>query len=392
MQMSTDNTVVIAQPANFKQRFLATCIDEILLGITMLIVFLPPFAMLGQSFLSGEGLGRAPDPPLLWAGMIIFAIFYPFPYFYSAMFEASRLSATPGKLLFGLKVVSERNERITLSEGLIKASLQTIVYTPIVVFCFVLIVLFISIMGVAIDKKFVAIIGLILNIIFPLFATAALSYPCFRNGSQSFVDLMCHRFVVRRNAQQEYAQQPLEKFESAIHWLNHLSTGIFWVLAVLLVLSMQSLLFLHFSSMIPDAMIGLCLLVLCLLTSLWFIWQYRRTVHNLIANVVAVLMTICLVVSTISCLPETTSRLSNTPRALALFEKALVANKSGDKKNYEKLRAEAKSKPSYALGYYVMHHGIRKDLLGLPDDANYYAPRFWAIHSGPGVPPKETKL
>jgi hypothetical protein len=357
----------------------------------MLIVFLPPILSVGQSFLSGEGLGRTPEPPLFWVAFICYMLSYPFPYFYSAMFEASRLSATPGKLLFGLKVVTERNERITLSDGLIKASLQTIVYTPIVVFCFVLIVLFISIMGVAIDKKFVAIINLILNIIFPLFATAALSYPCFRNGSQSFVDLICHRFVVQRNAPEEFAPQPLEGVESAIHWLHHISSVSFRVLSIFLALAIPPVLWLFLFSRLPNVMVALALFAVGCITSVWFVWKYRKTAHFLIAKAASAILAISLIVCIIVFLPEFATRLANTPRALTLIEQALVANKSGDKKNYEELRIEAKSKPSYALAYYVVNHDVCEKLLGLPERGDYYRPRLWAISSAPGKPFKETK-
>ncbi|MBA4027188.1 MAG: hypothetical protein C0473_03000 [Cyanobacteria bacterium DS3.002] len=393
--MITDHTVVIAQPASLRQRFLAACIDEILLVVVMLVLFLPSFLLIGQYFLSGgDGYGASPEniPFWLWAAFTVFTLSYPFPYFYSAMFEASRLSATPGKLLLGLKVVSERNERITVSDGLTKALAQTMVYIPTVVFCFLLIVLFINIMGFAIDKKVAAIIGLFLDIIFPFFAIAALSYPCFRNGSQSSVDLISHRFVVERNAPQEYTPQPLEKFESAIHFFYVVPSAIFWVLAILVVLSIPLLLYTTFCMGLSNelGLLGFCLLIFSWPTGLWLIWKYRKRSGTFVANAAAVLLTNCLIANVIIYLPEFVCKVSNTPITIAFVDKAIVASKSGDKNNYESLRLQAKSQPSFALSYYALRYHISGELLGLKDQAtSYCAPRIWAITSGPGVPLKE---
>lgn len=83
--------------SGFLRRFLASIIDSF-------ILFIPSLFLGGstQSFLGGLGVG-------LVLGFIYYAIF-----------ESSVLSATPGKALLGMSVLSEAGERLTIKAASIR--------------------------------------------------------------------------------------------------------------------------------------------------------------------------------------------------------------------------------------------------------------------------------
>lgn len=391
--------LAINQPAGFKQRFFAAVIDEFILGIMVFVVSLCGLIPVGQYFLTGGGglinPGQISFPYMLHLGgaFAVVILANTIPYLYIALFEASKLAATPGKWAMGLKVVSDSNSNVSLRDGISKTLTQTLLYLPIftligltilttISFCF-------SKNAASPDKDKLDYLSCILSLIAALVTTAVLSFPCFRKGTQSLTDLICKRFVVERETSSKVSVPPLQNADAAIYTLHHVTAWVFWVPLTLLVTAIELAIFLWGPlKLFGDFMSAIVVMVLCWIGSLWLLWKFRRQAGDLLAKAITGLICLTLTVGMIVMAPEYITRISNTPRVLQLMDQAIAANDKGDKKNYEKLRQQARSIPCYAISFYIMRHSLFEKPLGMTPEA-YMAPRMWGITSNPGIPAKE---
>jgi uncharacterized RDD family membrane protein YckC len=387
-------TIAIAQPATFKKRFFATIIDEIIIFPIAFLVGLSGLIPIGQYFLTGR------DVTLTFnsygyhiAGAVsILILCNTIPYLYVALFEASKLAATPGKFMMGLKVVSDGNSTITIRDSISKTLTQSLFYMPIFILLSLPIVISISycVTNYAINSNqtLLNIVSNLLSLLMATITTAVLSYPCFRKGTQSFMDLICNRFVVERHAPLTVSPPPLRAVESKLHKLHHLTAVVFWLPASLIVLTIPILIYWKFADLLSDFWLGIGLLLLSWITSIWMLCKFHKIAGPIIAKTACAIVCTAIVLSSLMMLPEYITRISNTPKALALIDQAIAANKKGDTKSYEKFRLEARALPSYTVSYYAMRLDLYDKPLGIPPET-YEAPRMWAITSGPGTPAKK---
>ena len=391
--------LTINQPAGFKQRFFAAVIDEFILGVVVFVVSLCGLIPVGQYFLTGGGgltnPGQIPFPYMLHLGgaFAVVILANTIPYLYIALFEASKLAATPGKWAMGLKVVSDSNSNVSLRDGISKTLTQTLLYLPIFTligltilttlsFCF-------SKNAASPDKDKLDYLSCILSLIAALVTTAVLSFPCFRKGTQSLTDLICKRFVVERETPNKVSIPSLQNADAAIYKLHHVTAWVFWVPLTILVTAIELAIFLWGPlKLFGDFISAIVVMVLCWIGSLWLLWKFRRQAGDLLAKAITGLLCVTLGTGMIIMAPEYITRVSNTPKVLQLMDQAIQANDRGDQKNYEKFRLQARSIPSYAIAFYIMRHDFYEKPLGMAQEA-YMAPRMWGITSNPGIPAKE---
>lgn len=391
--------LAINQTAGFKQRFFAAVIDEFILGVVVFVVSLCGLIPVGQYFLTGGGgltnPGQIPFPYMLHLGgaFAVVILANTIPYLYIALFEASKLAATPGKWAMGLKVVSDSNSNVSLRDGISKTLTQTLLYLPIFTligltilttlsFCF-------SKNAASPDKDKLDYLSCILSLIAALVTTAVLSFPCFRKGTQSLTDLICKRFVVERETSSRVSVPPLQNADAAIYKLHHVTAWVFWVPLTILVTAIELAIFLWGPlKLFGDFISAIVVMVLCWIGSLWLLWKFRRQAGDLLAKAITGLLCVTLGTGMIIMAPEYITRVSNTPKVLQLMDQAIQANDRGDQKNYEKFRLQARSIPSYAIAFYIMRHDFYEKPLGMAQEA-YMAPRMWGITSNPGIPAKE---
>jgi uncharacterized RDD family membrane protein YckC len=387
-------TIAIAQPASFKKRFFATIIDEIIIGPIAFLVCLSGLIPIGQYFMIGRDVTLTFNSyGYHFAGAVLVVILgNTIPYLYVAMFEASKLAATPGKFMMGLKVVSNENSTITIKDGISKTLTQSLFYVPILIL--ISLPILIS-MGFVVNKSAINfnqtlldLLSQILSLLIATVITAVLSYPCFRKSTQSFMDLICNRFVVERHAPLTVSPPPLRAVESKLHKLHHLTAVVFWLPAGLIILAVPTLIFCAFSNLLSDFWLGIGLLLLSWIASIWILCKFRKTAGPIIAKTACAIICAGIILGTLMMLPEYITRISNTPKALQLIDQALTANKKGDTKSYEEFRLKARALPSYAVSYYALRISVYEKILGIPLNT-YTAPRMWAITSGPGTPAKK---
>lgn len=388
--------LTINQPASFKQRFLAAVIDETIIGIVVFFVSLCGLIPVGQYFMTGgvTNPGQLPLPYQLHlvGAVAVVILANTMPYLYIALFEASKLAATPGKLAMGLKVVSDSNSHVSLRDGISKTLTQTLLYLPVFYLIGLTILMTLSFCfsknAASPDKDKLDYLSCILSLTAALVTTAVLSFPLFRKGTQSLTDLICKRFVVERDAPRKVAVPPLQNADAALYKLHHVTAWVFWVPLTLLVMAIELAILWQASNFIGDLISALVAIVLCWIGSLWLLWKFRRQAGDMLAKAITALICLTLGIGMIIMTPEYTTRVSNTPKVLQLMDQAIAANDKGDIKNYEKFRLQARNIPSYAISFYVMRHDFYDKPLGIAPEA-YMAPRMWGITSNPGVPAKD---
>ncbi|MBX9694125.1 MAG: RDD family protein, partial [Cyanobacteria bacterium] len=121
------------EPATFKRRLIASIVDGIILQ-QFIWQFLGPssafdwlFSGLNQIVLPYTGLMFWPAAwPYLWSFPSVSGGFAFLLCVYFCLFECSPLGATPGKLMFGLRVQNEDGQRISVRQGICRSLLRLI--------------------------------------------------------------------------------------------------------------------------------------------------------------------------------------------------------------------------------------------------------------------------
>jgi len=179
--------------AGFWIRLLAMLVDELsvfILGITLIIVnVVVSWVALESGFWSPLGHIQMMD---LSACYVLFgvtiALFAVIPWYYVALYESSKLQATPGKRMFFLKVVDARGRGIGFWRATYKLAVQTIV-----VFC--MSVIWLGLGKLITDLVDSSVIRLVLWIgdmlLAPIFCCCLLF-----GGKQSLVDRISGRYVI----------------------------------------------------------------------------------------------------------------------------------------------------------------------------------------------------
>lgn len=99
-------------PGNYFARIFATFLDWLLLGFIAVLL-----SKLGLHILSSNNDGKILD---FIAGMVFYMALAP-------LMEASPLQGTPGKILFGIKVVSKKGRRLNILHALLRSIVFTLV-------------------------------------------------------------------------------------------------------------------------------------------------------------------------------------------------------------------------------------------------------------------------
>lgn len=107
--------------AGFWRRFVAYIVDRVIIGvpfsIIILAVMVPSIISLCNNSLSPEDLPLTIVTFILgWLWLIVVAVIAHVLYF--ALFESSRLQATPGKLLIGIVVTDMQGQRVSFLRAL----------------------------------------------------------------------------------------------------------------------------------------------------------------------------------------------------------------------------------------------------------------------------------
>ncbi len=99
-------------PCNYFARLFSTFLDWMLLGFMAVL-----FTKLGMPIVSSDGDGRMLN---FIAGVLCYIVLAP-------LMEASPLQGTPGKILFGMKVVSKNGRRLNILHALLRSFMFTLV-------------------------------------------------------------------------------------------------------------------------------------------------------------------------------------------------------------------------------------------------------------------------
>jgi len=119
-------------PAPRMRRFLALCVDYGLISLVFYVVIFVAFILAGGVMISGKWVGG------LTAGIgviillvVVVLAFATFAHGYFIYFE-NRLGTTPGKRMFGLKVISLTSDRLSLQQVVVRELLRSYIDVPLI--------------------------------------------------------------------------------------------------------------------------------------------------------------------------------------------------------------------------------------------------------------------